>query len=385
MRILFYTYFFYPELSGISGTIRKMSQELAARGHEICIIAPDYSKKEFKQISEEKKEIDLGSNITIVRLASMKIPFMNNMRMIVSPSRTFMEVIGFNPDIIHTHTPVALELLYTAKILHKPIIGTNHTAIGDHTSNSSWLIKIIRKYYVWFYNQMDFVSTPSQFLLDDMKKDGFRMKAEVISNPVVLSRWQVSESKEELKRKFDLSQNVIIFSGRLASEKNIEPIIKAIPIIQKEIPDINLAIVGYGPEEKKLKSLVHELGLEGKVKFFGFVNDDDYPKLFKASDLYVIMSISETQGMGMIAAMASGLPVIAANEKALPEYVEKNGFLVDASNEHELALHAIEILKNKERKESFSQQSLELVKQIDIKKVIDIWEKIYLDLIEKEG
>ncbi len=155
-------------------------------------------------------------------------------------------------------------------------------------------------------------------------------------------------------------------------------------MIKASIPNINLIIAGYGREELKLKKLASDLGVRENIIFFGFIKDEDYyPKIFKACEIFVSASTAETEGMSMMAGMASGLPVVAANAKATPEYVDGNGYLFEPGNVKELADKIIELLKNTELREKFSKRSLELVQEIDVKIITRKWEGIYSSLIEK--
>ncbi len=382
MKIAFYTDFFYPELSGISGTVKKMAKSLADDGNEILIIAPQYSKKEFARIGKIKDEINMGDHVKISRLPSFSFPFSAYTRIFPCIGKTFFEIMRFKPDIIHTHTPFSFELLLTAKILRIPLIGTNHTPIGDYILGPKIMAKAMRKFYAWFYNRCRFVSVPSQFLADYMEEDGFKQIHAVISNPIVLERFKKDFSKIGLKKEFAISDHSVIYTGRLSLEKNIDVLIRAVLEAKREIPDINLVIAGYGPEEKRLKRLAQDVGITKNIKFLGYVSDEDYyPKIFKACELFVIASTAETEGMSMAAAMASGLPIIAADAKALPEYMQGNGFLFEPGNHIDLSKKIIAILKDPDLQEVFSKKSLESVISIDIGPITERWEEIYSRMV----
>lgn len=124
----------------------------------------------------------------------------------------------------------------------------------------------------------------------------------------------------------------IIFIGRFIKEKNLDILIESVDHIKKDVPDIECHIIGGGPEEKNLKSMVFYLGLQNNIKFFGFLDQDDVIAKLKSSKVLVLPSAREGFGIVVIEAFACSVPVITVRSpgNAAQELVnEDTGFVVN--------------------------------------------------------
>ena len=212
---------------------------------------------------------------------------------------------------------------------------------------------------------------------------GFNKPRQIISNPINTDTFFPSGEKLEYKKKFNLSDNTIIYAGRLSLEKNIDVLIRAVALAKKNISNINLAIAGSGRLEAELKRLVKKLNIENEVKFFGALSKIDLAKLYHASDIFSIASTSETQSLTLMQAMACGLPAVAVDARALPEYVNgKNGYIVKVGDAKALAEKFVLLLENQALRQSLSRGAAESVKQFSAPNIAKEWEKLYSRVIE---
>ena len=388
MKIAIFSDNFYPELSGISDSILLLAKELAKLNHQVNFYVPRYSAKNYRVINLLKSELNLGPNIKVSRLFSLPAPFVGKQARMVLPLFFRPLFNGFKPDIIHTQLffGAGFEALFRSKINRVPIVGTNHTAISEFVNrvriNSKFIEQTSLDYASWYYNRCDFVTAPSRSVFKEMLAFGFKKPRQVISNPVDLDVFQTVGDKAAFKRKFKLSDKTIVYAGRLAPEKNIEVVIKAAAIAKKRISGLNLAIAGSGQAENELKRLAKELGLENEVKFFGTISQADLAKLYKAAEVFAIASTSETQSLVLMQALACGLPAVAVNSRALPEYVnEKNGFVVRAGDEEAMAEKFILLLENGGEREKLSRGATESVQQFSAPNIAKEWEKLYRQVI----
>src|SRR3989338_1062539 len=134
MRIAIFSDVFHPEISGISDSIISLAEELSKMGHEIRFYVPSYSEKNYAKVGLANKEIKLGKNISILRLPSVPYPTGTGQGRLVIPSPFIIwDVKKFNPDVIHTQLffGAGLEAILSSKILKKPLLGTNHTAVKE--------------------------------------------------------------------------------------------------------------------------------------------------------------------------------------------------------------------------------------------------------------
>jgi glycosyltransferase involved in cell wall biosynthesis len=391
MKIAFFSDNFYPELSGISDSLIALTRALAKRGHKIRIYAPRYAKKDFATAKAPLQELNLGKNISIIRLPSISYPSPTGQgRASICGLRGFLNILAWSPDVIHTQLffGVGLSALIIAKLLRKPLLGTNHTATSEFARYLPWqstfLKKLFERYVSWYYNRCAFVTGPSNSVFLDMVAAGFKAPHRALSNPVDIDAFPPAtsaEEKAELKKKFNLSGMVLAYTGRLAKEKNINDIIAALPAIVKEVPHTMLALAGRGVEMEALAEQAKKLGVQNAVHFLGMLNKDDLAKLYRATDIFIIMSTSETQGLSMMQAMAAGLPVIAARARSLPEYVNaKNGILIEPGDSQSLAGAIIELLNAPEKMKALGNDGLAYVKNFSSENIAREWEKIYQSL-----
>lgn len=388
MKIAIYSDNFYPEMSGISDSIIALAKELSRRGHQVNFYVPRYSKKNFRISKLKPEELDLGKNIEIFRLPSIPYPPSPTKqgRFVLPVLSSYRHLKKFDPDVIYTQDffSAGLEALAVARILKKPFLGTNHTPISEFLKYApvhwKWIEKLILKYVSWYYNKCLWISAPSQPILDEMKKFGLKRKNRAISNPIYVSEYKPvsDQAREELKKKFGFLENMILYTGRLADEKNIDVIIQAIYLVKKKFPKITFAVTGHGNAETRLKKLAKELGLEKDVLFLGYVETSVFVKIYQASDIFAVMSTAETQCISMMQAMATGIPVIGANSWGLPDYINsENGYLIEPGDVNTLAEKIIYLLENPDERKRLGQGGLKFVQKFGIKNITDKWEEIF--------
>ena len=389
MRIAIFSDNFYPELSGISDSIILLAKELAKLGHEICFYVPKYVPKNYRAINLPVKELELGDRIYIKRLFSLPAPFAGLQARLAVPFLTPGLFDKFKPEVIHSQLffGAGLEGMIRARLAGLPLVGTNHTAITEFIKvvpfNSKVLKKIGLDYSVWYYNHCNFVTAPSQSVFKEMGQYGFRCPHQVVSNPIDTGVFSLGSDKPALKQQFKLSNKTIVFAGRLASEKNIDVVIRAVALARKRFKDINLAIAGTGKYEPELRQLAKDLNIEKEVKFFGTISQLNLAKLYQASEIFSIASTSDTQSLTLMQAMATGLPAVVVDSRALPEYVNKqNGYVVPVGAHEAMAEKFIQILENEELRRKLSQGAYNYVQQFSAANIAKEWEKLYKKAIE---
>ncbi|HDH04018.1 MAG TPA: glycosyltransferase family 4 protein [Candidatus Campbellbacteria bacterium] len=389
MKIAIFSDNFYPEISGISDSIIALAKKLAESGNKITFFAPRYSDEDYKKVKiPSGKELDLGENIRIKRYFSFHYPLSGTGQAhLVTPSPWRWRFSkSFVPDVIHSQLffGLGLDALISARINHIPIVGTNHTAIAEFTRYSpikaGWFEKITMKYVVWYYNHCDYVTAPSQSVFDEMARFGFKRPHKVMSNPVSFDIFNTAPSsdKEKLKKEFGFSNAVLACAGRLSPEKNVDVIIRALALVRKRIPDINLVLAGHGNAAGELKNLAENLGVSDAVKFFGTVDQPTLAKIYRAAEIFVIGSTSETQSMSLIQAMACALPAVGVSARALPEYItNQTGFLVKPNDYEAFAEKIIFLIKNPAFREKLGENASKFVQKFSVPNIAEEWEKIY--------
>jgi len=223
------------------------------------------------------------------------------------------------------------------------------------------------------------IVVPSNYLKNIVMKWGIdEDKIKVIYNsfdaPVL------KETKEELRKKLNLSGTILISAGRLVPWKGFDKLIEIMPEILKEIPDAKLVIIGSGPEEKNLKSQISNLsageaGLKIKENVFlvGQVSHDKALEYLKAGDVFVLNTGYEGFSHFLLEAMAMEIPIITTNVGGNPELIEngKNGILAEYNNKEELRKKIIELIKNKTLKKELTENAKQKVAEFGKERMLE--------------
>lgn len=392
MKIGIFSDNFYPEMSGITDSIITLVKNLVKYNHQVVFFVPEYKEKDFKVIDAEFREIDLGPNVKVVRFFALPYPLSTGQGRLVLPTIwRWWRVKKEKLDIIHTQDffGMGIEALIAAKLLKIPLVGTNHTMITEFLNYCPVKNKLAqdwsRRFVSWYYNKCGLATAPSRSILDEMKNFGLHKPSQVISNPIELKDYLAvnDDLKNNLKKEFNLSGHTVLCSGRLATEKHVDVVIKAINIVKTKLPDINLVITGSGVAKESLQQLVIELKLEDNVKFLGFVEPEILKKIYQAADIYAIASTAETQSISLMKAMSVGLPVIGVRAWALPEYInDNNGFVVELGDYEAIAAKIILLCQDENLRQRLSQGGQATVRDFSEENIAKQWEKIYNNIVE---
>jgi 1,2-diacylglycerol 3-alpha-glucosyltransferase len=389
MNIAIFTDAFYPQIGGITTALINHIKSFVDRGHKIIVFAPKY-KELNKEIKIKNTKIIRNSSISSLLYKEQKISFPNIIKII----NILKE---FEIDIIHIQSPGPIGIVgcLSAKIMKKPLIGTYHTLASEFAVYFSFKSNMniqklkkknnkykIRKNLIWsltinFYNMCDLVTVPSLSMINELKKHKIKCPVKYISNGLNLVNFKP-------KKTYETGQVKIAHVGRLGYEKNVDVIIKSLSYVIKKYPYLILTIVGDGPAKKDLEKLVKKLNMEKNIKFTGYKNRINLPEIYSSHDIFVTASTMETQGLVILEAMASGLPIIGVKKYAIPDIVihNKNGFLAEPGNSKKISEYIIKLIEDKKLQERFGKKSLEISREHDLSKIIIEMEKTYKNLLK---
>jgi 1,2-diacylglycerol 3-alpha-glucosyltransferase len=177
---------------------------------------------------------------------------------------------------------------------------------------------------------------------------------------------------------------VIISAGRLAEEKNWTTLLRGFALAQKKQPNIRLVLLGDGPQADALRQLTGELEITDRVMFAGKVPFNEVPDYLKAADIFSFASLTETQGLVTLEAMAAGLPVVAVDAAGTKDILEdgKQGFLVQNDPEA-LANGIVNLLENPGLTSKFKTAALRTSRVFDnqrlARKMLKVYEQAIID------
>jgi glycosyltransferase involved in cell wall biosynthesis len=269
-----------------------------------------------------------------------------------------------------------------ARRLSIPVVYTNHylpaNARPSTEARSAMFDRAFYAYLVAFANRCTLTTAPTSTALDLLRQRGLRVPSTVISNGVDLRRFSPGPAADRTRRRYrpDRGAPLILAVGRLSPEKRLDVLLEAVSRLGE---GVDVAIAGVGPEGPSLHALAGRLDLGRRVRFLGFVPDGDLPDLYRLADIFAIPSAAELQSLTTLEAMASGLPVVAADAYALPELVAhgRSGFLSRLGSAGDLAAHLDKLITDRSLRSSMGAQSVVGVRPHDLQVVVDRWESCY--------
>jgi glycosyltransferase involved in cell wall biosynthesis len=213
------------------------------------------------------------------------------------------------------------------------------------------------------YNQLDAATTPTETAVTILRKQDIRIPVKAISCGVDQEEFYAMPDFDQavIRRHFHLAQDrpVLLYVGRVDREKGLDYLVEAAALL----PDsaFQIAIAGKGMYRDSLMETVHELGIEDRVTFPGYIDSDDLPLLLNSVDAFVMPSYAELQSIATLEAMSCAKPILAANARALPELVQHgvNGYLFNPQNAESLADNIHNFLDHPERWGAMGQASLQ--------------------------
>ena len=203
----------------------------------------------------------------------------------------------------------------------------------------------------------------------------------LIANGIDLDRFLMTneQMRREARQKIGMGDTPLIgIIARLSDVKGIDILIKAMPIILKEMPSANLLIAGQGPQEAILKKLTQDLSLASHVHFKSTINQTQ--ELMGAFDVFVMPSLMEGLGLSVMEAQACGIPVVASRVGGLVDLIEdgKSGYLVAVNDPAALANRIIEVLRAPQQFKMMVQQArLNIEEHFSARKMLTETLKIY--------
>ena len=310
MRILMISDVYFPRINGVSTSIKTFYRELTALGHEVTLISPAYGA-------------DDGNHDWIHRIPSRYVPMDPEDRLM---KREYIHelhgaLIRHNYDIIHIQTPFVAHRagIDLARRLNIPRVETYHTHFEEYFYHYlPWLPKRLMRYSArWFNrrqcNNVDGLIVPSTAMLDILREYGIKQPMEIIATGIDETFFQPGDgARFRAEHGIDQKRPVLVHVGRVAHEKNIDLLLHSLDVLRRTIPDVLLIIAGEGPAEKHLRDLASTLRLDNNVRFLGYLDrDSELLDCYRAGDVFVFGSRTETQGLVLLEAMAQGVPVVS--------------------------------------------------------------------------
>lgn len=372
--------------SGVVVSTIRFSKLLKERGHNVIFIGAK---------SKKCKEHGHHDDIKTYRFRSIPIPKSGGWNMAFPTIRELKKVFQEEKiDVVHIVLPMsgAIVAIKAARALSIKIVAHSHSQPENIFMEMPKIIRPIldnlwNKWLSWVYGKSEILIYPSEMAHTLLEKlNNKNHPSVVISNGINLEEFK-SVIIGDFYSRFNIPDNTIklLFVGRLFPEKSIDTLIKAVPKIIKEYNNTHVIIVGSGHLRVKLEKLVNNLGVNKQVTFLGLVSEEDKILAFNASDIFILPSLAELEGMVVLEAMACGKPIIVADAvmSASRYFVNGNGFLFKEKDSEDLARQALKLITNADLRKKFGEISLEKIKAYDIHQSVTKLEEVYYSVLKK--
>jgi 1,2-diacylglycerol 3-alpha-glucosyltransferase len=310
MNILMISDVYFPRVNGVSTSIATFRQQLRAAGHQVCLIAPDYGENG-------------DDDPDILRIPSRHLWMDPEDRMMRQRAIRLLaeELRGRHFDLLHIQTPFIAHRagLRLARQLGLPVVETYHTYFEEYLYHyipflPRALTRAAARHFTRVQcNRLDAVIAPSRAMQDVLRIYGVRTPTSVIPTGLQLEQFRGgSRNRFRQAHGIDPEQPVLVHVGRVAHEKNIDFLLDVLTRLQERFADILLVIAGEGPARKSLQARVYREELRQHVLFVDYLpRGEPLWDCYRAGDVFVFASATETQGLVILEAMALGVPVVS--------------------------------------------------------------------------
>jgi glycosyltransferase involved in cell wall biosynthesis len=387
LHIAFFTNYYHPVVNGVVRSVASFREILMKQGHNVFVFAQADSSYQ-------------DNEPFIFRYPSLPLPLGEISTAI--PVSSFVDQLlpALKLDVIHTHHPVLLGQTAARKAeeLGLPLVFTFHTQYWEYThyipfpqeAIQEFLKNAVHRWLIEFMQKCQHIIIPSESMRDILVRDyGLHERYSVIPTGTNLEPFLRADGKSLRAENGWQDETVLISIGRLAPEKNWDTLLKAFAKVFVEHPQVRLVLIGDGTARPSLESLASELGITDRVTFTGALPFEEIPRYLKAADLFAFASITETQGLVTIEAMAAALPVVAVDGPGTHDIVEhgKQGFLVE-NDPDALASGLNQLLSDSQKIKRFSSNALKKAKTFDVnqlgKQLIGVYEQAIQDKKENQ-
>lgn len=402
MKILIATAVYAPMINGVAVFSHNLAAGLAARGHEVMVVCPSLKKRAYI------KEQD-GVNVKYLRSTDVKVYpdqvhdtdkklfYKHGFKVSLFPGRAVRKILEkFSPDVVHVQVsdPIGLSVVKNARKMGIPVVTTEHNqpeVITEPLHMPGVIEKpvnaILSAYFANRQGKSDFVTMPTEKAIENLiwsKGRELHVPVAAVSNGVDLKNFKPGRASAEVLKKYglDAGKKRVLYIGRVDPEKNVGAVVEA--FLKAEVSDAELVAVGDGVDKARLERIYD--GAEN-VHFLGRITPPELYNIYKMGDVFATASEIETQGIVLIEAAATGLPLIAVDAGAVAEVCrnDENGFLCRPGNVEEIAEAMKKLLGDDKLREKFSKKSLEIAKEHDFERTLDKFENIYRKVSTQKG
>ncbi len=322
MKIALVSETYPPEVNGVAHTVQAWVEALRHLGHRVDLVRP---------ASKGLRPQDGEGELTVRGLPLPRYP--NLQFGLPAPYRLWRRWRRRRPDQVHLVTEglLGLSALLAAKALHLPVTSSFHTHFPQYLNHYrlGWLSQVAQTYLRAFHNATALTFVPTEALRTQLANEGYRHLA-VVGRGVDTRRFHPSKRDPKLRAQWGAGPETLValWVSRLAPEKNFPLFAAAMAAMRQARADLIAVVVGSGPLATKARAQHPDLLFVGEQK------GEALAAHYASADLFLFPSLTETYGVVLLEALASGLAVIAFDEAAARELIHtgENGLAVPSSD-----------------------------------------------------
>jgi len=381
MHIAHFTNTYHPVVSGVVRSVSAFRQGLTELGHNVFVFAQHASK-----YTDDEPFIFRYP-------ATIELPLSQNFPLTIPVFPTLDEWVlpPLKLDVIHSHHPFLLGQSAASKAdeFNLPLIFTFHTRYREYSHyfpiDQKLAKRAIDRLLGDYMEKCQHIVVPSDSIKEMLAEQyGVTEQITTVPTGLDLKPFQIADG-QAIRQKYGWGNDKVLISiGRLAKEKNWETLLTAAAEVIRKHSDVRLVIIGDGEERKALNKVAQDLNIAGRVEFAGQIPFGDVPSYLKAADLFCFASVTETQGLVTMEAIAAGLPVVAVNATGTRDVIEhaQEGLLTD-NDSMALARAISQVIDDEALLQRFREGAKKRAEDFDIiqqaKKLLDVYHQAIED------
>jgi glycosyltransferase involved in cell wall biosynthesis len=370
-----FTNTYFPHVGGVAESIRRLAEDCRAQGHAVCVVTPEYPgspENEEDVIRVPALQNFNGSDFSV----SLPAPFLLS-----------KALDAFQPDIIHAHHPylVGDTALRVSAHRNLPLVLTYHTIYEEYTHyvpvDSPQFKRFVIELTSGFANLCDHIIAPSQGVAEILYERHITTPVTVIPTGLDIERFAHGDGLS-IRHQYNIPREAFLVGhvGRLAPEKNLIFLSKAVAQFLRQHEHAYFLVVGWGKSRSDMEELFQQAGVRDRVHFADVQRDQALVDHYHAMDVFAFASKTETQGMVLTEAMAAGNPVVALDATGVGDVVEdrKNGRLLQQETPEEFCRALEEFLTLpqmawQEKRQAAEKTARKFSRESSFTKIIDVY------------
>ncbi|WP_125774820.1 glycosyltransferase [Antribacter gilvus] len=381
LRILVGAETYPPDVNGAARFAGRLATGLAARGHDVHVVAPSPTGR---------PGVEILDGVTVHRVTSKRYQPLEALRLCMpwDAARETAEIMErVDPDVVHTngHLSVGRGVVNAARRTGRPVVATNHLMPENIVGYLPFpdFVRDALGRWMWrdlgrIYSRAQVITAPTPRAVDLLVERAGLTQAFAVSNGIDTERYRPRPHAPA-------AEPTVLFVGRLDPEKRVDELLRAVAMLPDGVR-ARLEVVGDGVKRAEWTALAASLGIADRVIFRGHVTDDELLEAYARADLFCMPGVAELQSLVTLEAMAAGLPVVAADAMALPHLVRPgaNGQLYQPGDVAELSGHLTELLTDVALRERYGAASREIVAVHAIDATLGTFEAMYEKVLDRE-